>query len=104
MYAVIKIKGQQFPVEAETRLEVPRLENEVGATVQFDEVLLLRDGDDVKVGDPVVAGCSVSAEVLRHGRGSKVVVFKKKRRKNYRRKRGHRQPFTEILIKEIVSN
>ena len=104
MYAVVKIKGLQFPVEAESRLQVPLLDDEVGSTVTFDEVLLVKDGEEIKVGDPVVAGCSVSAEVLRHGRARKVVVFKKKRRKNYRRKKGHRQPFTEILIKDIVSN
>ncbi len=101
MYAVVKIKGQQFRVEPGTRLQVPLLTDEVGADVTFDEVLLLADGEDVKVGTPNVDGASVAAEVLRHGRSRKVVVFKRKRRKNYRRKKGHRQPFTEVSIKGI---
>jgi large subunit ribosomal protein L21 len=103
MYAVVKIKNQQFRVEPEYRVTVPSLDQEVGTTVNFDEVLLLSDGDEIKVGDPVLPGCSVAAEVLGHGLSRKIVVFKKKRRKNYRRKKGHRQPFTEILIKEIVT-
>ncbi|MFH1842789.1 MAG: 50S ribosomal protein L21 [bacterium] len=104
MYAVVKIKNQQFKVEPKARISVPLLDNEVGATVTFDEVLIVGDGEEVTVGAPTIDGCSVSAEVVRHGLERKVVVFKKKRRKNYRRKKGHRQHFTEILIKEIVSN
>ncbi len=77
------------------------LDSEVGATVTFDQVLMVADGDEIKVGSPVVEGSSVAAEVLGHGRSRKIVVFKKKRRKNYRRKKGHRQPFTEIRITEI---
>jgi large subunit ribosomal protein L21 len=103
MYAVVKIKGQQFRVEPGTTLQVPLLEDEVGSDVTFDEVLMLSDGDDVKVGTPTVAGASVAAEVVRHGRSRKVVVFKYKRRKNYRRKKGHRQPFTEVNIKDITA-
>jgi large subunit ribosomal protein L21 len=101
MYAVVKIKGQQFRVEPGSTLQVPALDDEVGASVTFDEVLMLADGDDIKVGSPNVEGATVAAEVLRHGRSRKVVVFKKKRRKNYRRKKGHRQPFTEVNIKGI---
>jgi large subunit ribosomal protein L21 len=101
MYAVVKIKGQQFRVEPGTKLQVPLLESEVGASVTFDEVLMLTDGEDVKVGQPHVDGASVAAEVLRHGRSRKIVVFKYKRRKNYRRKKGHRQPFTEVSITGI---
>ncbi len=104
MYAVVKIKNRQYRAEPDLRLQVPSLPNEVGETVTFDEVLLYNDGKEITVGDPCVAGCQVSAEVLRHGRSRKIVVFKKKRRKNYRRKKGHRQPFTEILVKEIVSS
>jgi large subunit ribosomal protein L21 len=103
MYAVVKIKGQQFRVEPGNKLQVPLLEDEIGANVTFDEVLMLSDGADVKVGSPIVAGASVAAEVLRHGRSRKIVVFKSKRRKNYRRKKGHRQPFTEINITGISS-
>jgi large subunit ribosomal protein L21 len=102
MYAIVKIGKRQFRVEPQMRLEVPRLQSEVGTTVQFDEVLLASDGQEVKVGDPVLAGLSVEAEVVKHGLSRKVVVFKKKRRKNYRRKKGHRQPFTEIEVKSIV--
>lgn len=101
MYAVVKIKGQQYRVEPGTKLQVPLLEDEVGADVTFEEVLMLADGEDIKVGSPNVEGATVAAEVLRHGRSRKVVVFKFKRRKNYRRKKGHRQPFTEVSIKGI---
>jgi len=103
MYAVVKIKSRQFRVEPDMRLQVPSLAEEVGTTVNFDEVLLIHDENEVKVGDPLLKGCTVIAEVLRHGRSRKIVVFKKKRRKNYRRKKGHRQFFTELLIKEITS-
>jgi large subunit ribosomal protein L21 len=103
MYAVVKIKGQQYRVEPGHTLQVPLLEDEVGSDVTFDEVLLLSDGDDLKVGNPTVAGASVAAEVVRHGRSRKVIVFKYKRRKNYRRKKGHRQPFTEVNIKDITA-
>jgi large subunit ribosomal protein L21 len=101
MYAVVKIKGLQYRVEPGRRLQVPLLEDEVGANVTFDEVLLFSDGEDVKVGQPHVEGASVAAEVLRHGRSRKIVVFKRKRRKNYKRKKGHRQPFTEVSITGI---
>ncbi len=101
MYAVVKIKGMQFRVEPGVKLQVPLLESEAGAAVTFDEVLLVSDGQDVKVGVPTVAGYTVAAEVLRHGRSRKIVVFKRKRRKNYRRKKGHRQPFTEVNITGI---
>ena len=101
MYAVVKIKNQQYRVEADHLLQVPLLDSEVGATVTFDDVLLFADGEEIRVGSPLVPGCSVAAEVLRHGRSRKIIVFKKKRRKNYRRKKGHRQGFTEIRITGI---
>ena len=101
MYAVVKIKNQQYRVSPDLSLQVPLLESEVGETVTFDEVLMLADGDDVKVGAPTVEGAKVAAEVVGHGRSRKVVVFKKKRRKNYRRKKGHRQHYTEIKITGI---
>ncbi len=101
MYAVVKIKGLQFRVQSQDTLLVPRLEAEAGGAVEFPDVLMYSDGEDVRVGTPVVEGCRVAAEVVRHGRGSKVVVFKKKRRKNYRRKKGHHQLFTEIRITDI---
>ncbi len=101
MYAVVKIKNQQYRVTPDTKIQVPLLEDEVGASLTFDEVLMFADGDDVKVGTPTVEGASVAAEVLNHGRSRKIVVFKKKRRKNYRRKNGHRQQYTEIKITGI---
>lgn len=102
MYAVVKIKNHQYKVTQDLTLQVPLFNEEVGATLKFDEVLMVSDGDDVKVGAPLIEGASVTAEVLDHGRGSKIVVFKKKRRKNYRRKNGHRQQFTEIKITGIT--
>lgn len=101
MYAVVKIKNQQYRVSPDLSLQVPLLDIEVGETVKFDEVLMFADGADVKVGAPTIDGASVDAEILAHGRSRKVVVFKKKRRKNYRRKNGHRQHYTEIRITGI---
>ena len=101
MYAVVKIKNQQFRVTPDTNLQVPLLGNEVGDSLTFDEVLMVSDGSEVKVGTPTVEGASVAAEVVGHGRSRKIVVFKYKRRKNYRRKKGHRQAFTEVNIKDI---
>mgnify|MGYP000147272207 CR=1 FL=1 len=101
MYAVVRLAGKQVFVEPEKVVEVPLLDVEEGATIKCDEVLLYSDGKEVKVGRPFVEGVSVLAEVLEHGRSKKVVVFKMKRRKNYRRKKGHRQGFTRIRIKEI---
>ncbi len=102
MYAVVKIKDQQFRVTPETTLQVPLLADEVGATLSFDQVLMLSDGASVKVGTPIVSGAAVKAEVLEHGLSRKIVIFKKRRRKNYRRKTGHRQPFTKIRITGIT--
>ena len=104
MYAVFQTGGKHFRVEPGTRLRVPTLDVEPGDSVTFDHVLLAGDGsDDVKVGTPIVDGASVKAEVIRHGRGDKVIVFKRKRRKGYRKKQGHRQNFTEIRIDEVVA-
>ncbi len=102
MYAVVKIKNQQYKVTKDLTLQVPLFNEEAGTTLNFDEVLMVSDGDDVKVGTPLIEGASVTAEVLEHGRSRKIVVFKKKRRKNYRRKNGHRQHFTEIKITGIT--
>lgn len=102
MYAVVKIKSQQFRVTPDTTLQVPLLADEVGATLSFAEVLMLSDGTSLKVGNPIVAGATVQAEVLAHGLSRKIVIFKKRRRKNYRRKTGHRQPFTQIRITGIT--
>lgn len=101
MYAVIKTGGKQFRAEPGKSLRVPSLAVEPGETVTFDEVLLASDGEEVKVGAPSVDGASVTAEVVKHGRDKKVIVFKRKRRKGYRKKQGHRQGFTEIRIDEV---
>lgn len=104
MYAVVEILGQQFKAEAGKRLFIHRMEEaERGSQVEFEKVLLLDNDGDVKVGAPVVEGAKVVAEVLSHVRGEKVIVFHKKRRKGYRKRNGHRQNFTEILVKEIVA-
>jgi large subunit ribosomal protein L21 len=98
MYAIVRIGGLQFKATPNAILRVPKLEAEVGGSVTFGDVLLWSDGKSTQVGSPLVAGKSVSGEVVRHGRADKIVVFKKKRRKNYRRKNGHRQWYTEIRL------
>ena len=98
MYAIVKIAGLQFKATPNAVLRVPKLEAEVGGNIKFEEVLLWSDGKSTEVGAPFVAGKSINAEVVRHGRGDKIIVFKKKRRKGYRRKNGHRQWFTEIRL------
>ena len=103
MYAVFQTGGKQFRAEPGARLRIPTLDVEPGDSVTFDHVLLTGDGEEnVQVGVPVVDGASVKAEVLRHGRGEKIIVFKRKRRKGYRKKQGHRQNFTEIRIDEVA--
>ena len=103
MYAVFQTGGKQFRAEPGTRIRIPSLDVEPGETVTFDRVLLTGDGErDVRVGRPVVEGASVKAEVVRHGRGEKIIVFKRKRRKGYRKKQGHRQDYTEIRVDEVA--
>ena len=97
MFAVIQTGGKQYRVAQGDRLRVEKLPGDVGAAVTFDKVLLV-GGDSVKVGTPLVTGAKVSAEIVAQGRDKKVIVFKFRRRKNYRRKQGHRQPFTELKI------
>ena len=97
-YAIINVAGSQCKVTADAIVRVPKMEAEIGAKVALEQVLLLSDGKKLQVGTPYVEGKTVQAEVVRHGRDKKVTVFKKKRRKNYRRTRGHRQHFTEIKI------
>ena len=101
MYAIIRTGGKQFRAEPGKTLRIPSMETEPGETVKFDDVLLGADGDSIKIGTPGVSGASVTAEVVRHGKGEKIVIFKHKRRKNYRRKQGHRQKFTEVRVSEI---
>ncbi len=102
MYAVVDIAGQQFKVEKDRKIFVHRLSAEEGATVEFEKVLLLDNEGDVKIGAPVLNGAKVTAKVLSHVKGDKVIVFKKKRRKTFKKKNGHRQYFTQIQIEEIV--
>jgi len=102
MYAIVDIAGQQFKVEKERKIFVHRLSAEEGATVEFEKVLLTDNEGDVKIGAPVLEGAKVTAKVLSHVKGDKVIVFKKKRRKGYQKKNGHRQYFTQIQIEEIV--
>jgi large subunit ribosomal protein L21 len=102
MYAVFETGGKQFRVEPGTRHRIPSLAAEPGQTVTFERVLLAGDGSEVKVGAPLVKGATVTAEVLRHGREKKVIIFKRKRRKNYRKKQGHRQGFTEIKVSQVA--
>ena len=102
MYAVVNIAGHQVKVDKGQRLRVPRLQAEEGSTQEFTEVLLGSADGEVKVGSPTVEGASVSATVVGHGRGDKIIVFKMKRRKKYRRRNGHRQDYTEIQVEDIV--
>ena len=104
MYAIVEIAGHQFKVEKDQKVFVNRLQTEEGKKVSFDNVLLLSDGDKVTVGAPAIGGAQVSAKVLKHLKGDKVIVFKKKRRKGYRVKNGHRQSLTEIQIEGIVAS
>ena len=104
MYAIVEIAGKQFKVAEGDRLYVPRLKDDVGADVTFDRVLLTSGDSGVSVGAPTVDGASVTAEVLGHVKGDKVIVFKKKRRKGYRVKNGHRQPYTQIKIGSLSVN
>jgi large subunit ribosomal protein L21 len=101
MYAVIKAGGKQYRVEPGAKLRVEDLPAEVGASVSFDEVLLVGAGDAVKVGAPLVAGAQVKATVLAKGRGDKVRIFKLRRRKHYQKSQGHRQSYTEVRIDDI---
>jgi large subunit ribosomal protein L21 len=102
MFAVIKTGGKQYRVAAGDKLRVEKIKGEPGEIVQFGEVLVV-GGDTPTLGAPTVSGASVAAEVLEHGRGDKVIAFKKRRRKNSRRKRGHRQEFTLVGITEILT-
>jgi large subunit ribosomal protein L21 len=101
-YAVVRAGGLQFKVSEGDRIRVPRIRDEVGNTIELPEVLALSDGGDLQVGQPVLDGVSVSAEITAHGRHRKVIVYKKKRRKGYELKKGHRQDYTELRITGIA--
>ncbi|HSJ24844.1 MAG TPA: 50S ribosomal protein L21 [Longimicrobiales bacterium] len=101
MYAIFRSGDKQFRAEPGMTVRVPSIDAEVGETVTFGEVLLAGNGEDTQVGAPMLDGAAVTGEILRHGKDKKVIIFKWKRRKNYRRKQGHRQKFTEVRINEI---
>ncbi len=102
MYAVIQTGGKQYRVKSGEQLKVELLAAEVGATVSFDRVLMLGEGDGVRVGAPFVDGAAVKATVVAQGRGEKIRIFKLRRRKHFAKTQGHRQGFTEVRIDEIV--
>jgi large subunit ribosomal protein L21 len=101
MYAIVEIAGQQFKVQKDQQLFVHRLDSEVDAKLSFDKVLLVDNGGKITVGAPVISGATVSAKVIDHTKGDRVIVFKKKRRKGYQKSNGHRQSFTKIQIENI---
>ena len=101
MYAIVNISGKQFKVISGARIRVPKQDGEAGSIVTFDQVLLIKDGDDTEIGSPTLRGASVTGTIVDHGRDKKILVYKKKRRKGYQRKNGHRQWFTEIEFNKI---
>lgn len=103
MYAIVEIGGQQFKIQKDQKLFVNLLDKEAGSDLEFDNVMLLADGENIQVGKPVVEGAKVKAKVLEHVKADKVLVFKKKRRKGYQKLNGHRQPLTRIQIEEITA-
>lgn len=101
MYAIIETGGKQYKVSEGDTLFIEKLDVEEGGAVTFDKVLAVADGDNVTFGAPVVDGATVTANVVKNGKAKKIYVFKMKRKKNYRRKKGHRQPFTKVVIEKI---
>ena len=101
MYAIVDIEGMQIKVMKDQEVFTPRLEGKPGAKVEFKDVLLIDADGAIKIGEPTVKGAKVSGKIIEHLKGNKVIVFKKKRRKDYVRKKGHRQEFSKILIEEI---
>lgn len=100
MYAIIVTGGKQYKVEVGSEIMVEKIDSEIGTNVNFD-VLMMADGENVQIGKPVLAGINAKAEVLEHGKGKKVIVFKYKPKKDYRKKQGHRQPYTKVKILSI---
>ena len=103
MYAIVEIAGQQFKFSKDLKVYVHRLANEEGTKVSFDKVYLLDDNGSITIGAPAIEGASVEAKVLQHLKGDKVIVFKKKRRKGYKKRNGHRQYLTQIVIEGITA-
>ncbi len=104
MYAIVEMAGQQFKVAKDQKVYVHRLQTQEGKKVIFDQVLLLDDGKNITIGAPAINGAAVEAKVVKHLKGDKVIVFKKKRRKGYQKKNGHRQALTEILVESIIAS
>jgi len=104
MYAIVNISGKQFKATEGLKVRVPKQIGEEGSALEFDNVLLVNDGTNTHVGDPTVSGASVTATILNHGRDKKILVYKKKRRKGYQRKNGHRQWYTELEFQKIISS
>ncbi len=104
MYAIVEIAGQQFKVSKDQKVFVHRLQGAEGDVVKFDKVMLLDNDGQVTVGAPVIEGTTVAAKILRHLKGDKVIVFKKKRRKGYKKKNGHRQYLTEIVVEDVIAS
>ncbi|MGI5850894.1 MAG: 50S ribosomal protein L21 [Clostridiales bacterium] len=102
MYAIIKTGGKQYLVHEGDVIRVEKLDVEEGSEVSFDEVLAINDDESLRVGTPFVEGSKVEAKVIKHGKGKKITVFKYKPKKNYRKKQGHRQPFTQVQISKII--
>ncbi len=102
MYAVVKTGGKQYRVTPGEKLKVEQITADVGAEVVLDQVLMVGEGENVRLGQPVVAGATVKATVVGHGRGDKVLIFKMRRRKHYQKHQGHRQNYTELKIDSIV--
>ena len=103
MYAIVDIAGKQFRVEQGAEVIAPKVDAEVGSKIDFGQVLLFAEEGQVRVGTPTVEGVTVQATVVAHGRGPKIIVFKKKRRKGYKVKKGHRQHYTRLKIDKIVT-
>ena len=103
MYVIVDIQGQQFKVQKDQKLFIHRINAEEGSQVEFEKVMLVDNEGDVKVGTPVIDGAKVVVEELSHVKGDKVLVFKKKRRKGHRKLNGHRQQFSQVLVKEIIA-
>lgn len=103
MYAVIKTGGKQYRVIPGEKLKIEQIPADIGSEIVLDQVLMVADGEDTKVGAPLVAGATVTATVVSHGRGDKIKIFKMRRRKHYRKTQGHRQNFTEIRIETIAA-
>ena len=102
MYAIINISGKQYKAISGARIRVPKQNGEAGSDITFDQVLLIKDGDNTEIGTPILKGASVTGTIIDHGREKKILVYKKKRRKGYQRKNGHRQWFTEIEFNKIT--